>query len=61
MGSPGGKEEGWTLADVLRVVFAMPWLSSGVVNDFFAKNESSLQTGLVSIRKSWMGLYHKSK
>lgn len=54
MGLPGGKEEGWILADVLWVVFAMPWLSRGVVNDFSAKNESSLAlTGLVWIRKSW--------
>lgn len=53
MGLPGGKEEGWTLVDVLQVVFVMPWLSSGVLNYFFAKNENSLQTGLVLIRKSW--------
>lgn len=52
MGLPGGKEEGWTLVAVFRVVFVMPWLSSGVVNDLVAKNESSLQTGLVLIRKS---------
>lgn len=60
MGLPGGKEEGWTLVDVLQVVFVMPWLSSEVLNYLFAKNENSLQTGLVLIRKSW-GIYHKSK
>lgn len=53
MGLPGGKEEGWTLVAVLCDVFVMAWLSGGAVNDFFAKNESSLQTGLVLIRKSW--------
>lgn len=53
MGSPGGKEEGWTSVDVLWILFVTPWLSSGVVNYFFAKKESSLQTGLVLISKSW--------